>query len=399
MNLSLKVFKLTLTRSSRLCRNAPVLPLPRACNQRPANLRKCWTKTQYRVLLKHLIAQQSPPTVVTTTTKSDKGLRDATLESAPLHPTLKVKSSHDYNLLKEQFLICSELRSGWSRLYQIDQVDASTGKTKTLSFFEDIDDIQETDVRNFKWIRSGTSMKADKRASLTLHQSLTSTMHKTLQAKMRMYTKEINLQGPLLLYYLLRNLRAGRERTIQNAEKTIMQFRTNLIAAEYNFSSVLPGLIEKIQALQDVNGPSTTVYGTLYGNILSVPNNHFCNQVMQFIAQNPKKDIPTIVLLLQHVTEVIIPNLKDIHQWDTAELTKASHGFSSELSDVTALQASLKKDQASLKKEIASYKRKKSQLIANANSPVNPPLLSTFLPVQNAVFKRIWDALAPFGNL
>ena len=73
-----------------------------------------------------------------------KALCDAALQSAPLHPTLKIKSSHDYYLLKEQFLLQAKLRPGWSRLFLIDQIDATTGKTTTLSFFKDLDDIKKT---------------------------------------------------------------------------------------------------------------------------------------------------------------------------------------------------------------------------------------------------------------
>ena len=68
-------------------------------------------------------------------------------------------------------------------------------------------------------------------------------MHKTLQAKMCMYTKEINLHGPLLLYYLLCNLHEGRAQTIKNAEKTISSFGKNLISAEYNFSKKWPRVL------------------------------------------------------------------------------------------------------------------------------------------------------------
>ena len=67
-----------------------------------------------------------------------------------------------------------------------------------------------------------------------------------------------------------------------------------------------PGLVEKIQALQDVNGSITTIYNTVYSNILSVPNTHFMTHVTQYTQSHPAQGVATIVSLLQHIWKVHI---------------------------------------------------------------------------------------------
>ena len=93
---------------------------------------------------------------------------------------------------------------------------------------------------------------------------------------METYSKNIQQLGPRYLYYLCRFLKEDKQNLIMKAETLVRTYGDDITRRNYtNITAVTTELISALEDLQNIDGPSSQIYETIWSKISAVPNRRF----------------------------------------------------------------------------------------------------------------------------